>query len=247
MAVPFTVRRVTDPSDSALHAFGQIQEASYYAPDMLIPPEVFPNLLAEGRDGREDRILVAEDAAGKVVGGTVYSLLSGAGFTSFTGVARSVRGQGVGRLLQNATLAGVRAAGLAGLFADSVHPSRQSEADRAAESRMGTDPVARRALAHALGFRTVDLPYWQPVGGENGGPLTDLDLLYCPLTPAGTVPLALVTRTMQDYWRGWLGPERAAQEAQALAERAGHAPEVGLLPATETPAYWATGWATRPA
>lgn len=238
--MPATVRRVTDPRDPALHAFGQIQEESYYAPDMLIPPEFFPRLVVGGNGERQDRLLVAENERGEVVGGTIYSLLSGAGFTSFTGVARSVRGQGVGRQLHDATLADVRAAGLPGLFADSVHASRQNDAERAAERRVGTDPVARRALAHALGFRTVDLPYWQPVGGENGGPLTDLDLLYCPLTPAGTVPLALVTRTMQDYWRGWLGPERAAQEAQALAERAGHTSEVGLLPATETPAYWAT-------
>ncbi len=235
--MPVTVRRVTDPADPALAAFGRIQETSYYAPDMLIPPAYFPRLL-DSSTGREDRILVAENGAGDVLGGTIYSLLSGAGFNSFMGVSREARGQGVGRALQAASLSAVRAAGLPGMFADSVHATRQNAAERAGETRVGTEPHERRVVLGALGFLTVDLPYWQPVGGENGGPLTDLDLLYCPLEPARTVPLALVTATMQDYWRGWLGPERAAAEAAALAERAGNVPEVRLLPATETPAYW---------
>ena len=236
--MPVTVRRVTDPQDPALAAFGRIQEASYYAPDMLIPPEYFPRLVA-GMGDRQDRLLVAEDGAGTVLGGTIYSLLPGAGFNSFMGVAREARGQGVGHLLHRASLDDLRGAGLSGMFADSVHASRQSVTEQAGERRTGTDAVSRRRQLHALGLRTVNLPYWQPVGGEDGGPLKDLDLLYCPLDGGDTVPLALVTQTMQNYWRGWLGPERAATEAQALARRAGQVAEVALLPATETPEYWA--------
>lgn len=239
-APSLTLRRVTDPGDPALAAFGRIQAASYYAPDMLIPPEYFPQLIAGGRAGRKDRLVVAE-LGGEVVGGTLYSLLSGAGFNSFMGVAPGMQGRGVGRALHVASLEDVRAAGLPGLFADSVFAARQSEAERHAEIQTGSDPVVRRQQLHALGLRTVDLPYWQPVGGEDGGPLKDLDLLYCPLDGADTVDtvaLALVTQTMQDYWRAWLGPERARAEALALAERAGNGERVGLLPATETPGYW---------
>lgn len=238
VSLSVTVRRVTDPQDPALAAFGRIQEASYYAPDMLIPPEYFPHLVA-GRGERQDRLLVAEDEAGKVLGGTIYSLLPGAGFNSFMGVAPGAQGRGVGRGLHQASLDDVRGADLSGMFADSVHASRQSATEQAGERRLGTDPVVRRQQLHALGFRTVDLPYWQPVGGPEGGPLKDLDLLYCPLGDSDTAPLALVTQTMQSYWQGWLGPERAAAEAQALAQRAGAVEQVALLPATQTPGYWA--------
>ncbi len=237
MSPNFRVRRVTDPQDPALAAFGRVQQDSYYAPEMLIPPEYFPRLV-EGWGSREDRLLVAETQSGEVLGGTIYSLLSQAGFNSFMGVAGAARGQGVGRALQQASLDEVRASGLPGMFADSVHATRQNRAEQQGEVRVGTDPVTRRQTLGALGFCTVDVPYWQPVGGENGGPLANLDLLYCPLTPARTVPLALVTVTMQDYWQDWLGPERAAAEARALAERAGTPEQVHLLPATETPGYW---------
>lgn len=238
VSAPVTVRRITDPQDPALAAFGRIQEASYYAPEMLIPPEYFPRLVA-GLGERQDRLLVAEDEAGTVLGGTIYSLLPAAGFNSFMGVAPGAQGQGVGRRLHQASLDDVRGAGLSGMFADSVHASRQSASEQAGERRVGTDPVVRRRQLHALGFRTVDLPYWQPVGGPGGGPLKDLDLLYCALDGSDAVSLSLVTQTMQSYWQGWLGPERAAAEAKALAGRAGNVERVALLPATQTPGYWA--------
>lgn len=238
MTTPVTVRRVTDPDDPALTAFGQIQEQSYYAPDMLIPPGAFPHLVAgRGRGERRDRILVAEDVPGRVLGGTVYHLLPGAGFSSFVAVAREARGRGVSRALHTARLEDVRAHGLAGLFADSVFPERQDAADREAEAQVGMDPRVRRRALHALGYRTVDVPYWQPVGGPNGGPLTDLDLLYHSLNGADSVPTDLVTSTLRAYWSAWLGQSRARREAEALAERAGQG-TLALLPATETPRYW---------
>lgn len=238
MTLPVHVRRVTDPHDPALAAFGRIQEESYYAPDMLIPPSAFPHLVAGGGRGpREDRLLVAEDAGGRVLGGTVYHLLPEAGFSSFLAVAREARGRGISRALHQARLEDVRARGLAGLFADSVFPERQDAADREAEARTGMDPLARRRALHALGYRTVDVPYWQPVGGPDGGPLTDLDLLYHPLSGANTVPTALVTGTLHAYWTAWLGRERARREAEALAQRAGR-DTLALLPATQTPEYW---------
>ncbi|SEJ41336.1 hypothetical protein SAMN04488058_107138 [Deinococcus reticulitermitis] len=236
----FTLRRVTAPADPALAAFGRVQAASYSAPEQLIPPQAFAPLLSRRSPEREDRLLVAEDAQGEVIGGTLYALLpeAGAGFNSFMAVSESARGSGVARALQRRTLADLRAVGLAGMFADSVHPSRQSPEEREAEARFGTDPALRRQKLHALGLRTVDLPYWQPVGGPDGGPLKDLDLLYAPQDAADTVPLALVTATLHAYWRPWLGEKRAAQEARALAERAGHLEAVPLLPGTETPGYW---------
>lgn len=243
----FTLRHVTDPSDPAIAAFGRVQEASYYAPDMLIPPEVFGHLITRRSPGREDRLLVAQTPGGEVLGGTLYALLPlpgglrGAGFNSFMAVTRAARGLGVGRALHGETLRVIREAGLAGMFADSVHPARQNEEDRAAEAATGVDPAGRRAALHALGLRTVDIPYWQPVGGPDGGPLTDLDLLFQPAQPARTVPLALVTGILRAYWSGWLGEERARAEAQALADRAGPTEDVPLLPGTSTATWWSEG------
>lgn len=236
MPSPVSVRQVTDPQDPALAAFGAVQERSYYAPDTLIPPGAFGHLLS-GAGQRRNRIVVAEDAAGQVLGGSIYHLLPQAGFSSFVAVAPGARGQGISRLIHAARMEDVRAHGLAGLFADSVFPGRQDAGDREAEARVGMDPLVRRRALHALGYRTVDLPYWQPVGGPNGGPLTDLDLLYAPLDGGDTVPTALVADTMRAYWSGWLGKGRAGQEAQALAERAG-TEALALLPATQTPGYW---------
>lgn len=227
---------MTDPHDPALAAFGRIQERSYFDPGMLIPPQAFPRLVA---DGSRNRLLVAEEAGGQVLGGTLYHLLAGAAFSSFVAVDPAARGRGVSRALHAARLDDVRAHGLAGLFADSVAPDRQSAEERAAEGRVGTDARERRAILHALGYRTVDLPYWQPTGGPDGGPLTDLDLIYQPLDGQDSVAVSLVTGTMEAYWRGWLRPGRARQEARDLARRAG-TDTARLLPATASPAYWST-------
>ncbi|MDO4264481.1 MAG: GNAT family N-acetyltransferase, partial [Deinococcus sp.] len=230
---PVNVRRVTDPADPALDAFAGIQESSYYAPDMLIPPEMFPALVAGRGGGREDRLLVAEDERGAVLGGTLYHLLPGAAFNSFMGVSAAARGRGVGRALQAASLRDAGQHGRAGIFADSVYAGRQSEAERAAEKRTGTDAQQRRQVLGALGLRVVDLGYWQPVGGADGGPVKDLDLLYAPPQENQTsVALDLVLDVLGAYWQAWLGEERTAAELAGLRERAG-AHELALLPATE--------------
>ncbi|WP_420595164.1 GNAT family N-acetyltransferase [Deinococcus sp.] len=236
--MPPTIRRVTDTHDPALSAFGRIQEASYYDPEMLIPAHYFGQMIGDQGGERQNVILVAEDG-GEVVGGTLFHLLpSGAGFSSFMGVALAARGSGAARALHTARMQVIREAGYAGVFADAVHASALSADDLAAEVRVGSDPLLRRVKLNALGFGTVNAPYWQPVGGPDGGPLTDLDLLYCPLEPSNSVPLALVTETLRAYWQSWLGPQRAAHEAQALAQRTGSDP-VALLPATQRPEVFA--------
>src|SRR5437763_701814 len=72
---------------------------------------------------------------------------------------------------------------LRGLFIDVVNPTRMSADELAREQTVGSDPWLRRRIFGRLGFRQVDVQYEQPVGGPNGGPVTNLDLLYCPPQP----------------------------------------------------------------
>jgi hypothetical protein len=106
-----------------------------------------------------------------------------------------------------------------------------SAADRERERTVGSDPWDRRhAFAH-LGFRQVDIRYQQPVGGPDGGPVTILDLLFCPREPAETISTALVAATMEAYWSGWMGERAAHRYALELAGRAEGKSTLALIPA----------------
>ncbi|GGM21239.1 GNAT family N-acetyltransferase [Deinococcus aerophilus] len=238
----FRVRAVTDPADPALAAFGILQNRVYFEPHNLIPATYIGALLRESpgeATERHNTLLVAEDRAGGLLGGTFFHFLSAVrtGFSSFLGVDGAARGQGVARTLHNARWTALmeQSGGTCrGLFIDVVSPGRLSAGQRAAEARVGSDPLARRRAFGALGFATVDVRYEQPVGGPDGGPVTDLDLLYfAPGAPA-RVPAQLVADTMCAYWTPWLGAARAEREAGRLRERAG-GPEVALLPAGQSP------------
>ena len=217
-----TIRAIEEGSDPAIGAFGRLQDRSYFAPEMLIPARYIGQML-RGSGERENHLLVAEDA-GQVVGGVLFHYLRpvNAGFSSFMAVAPERRGQGIARQLHDARLATLdRVAGqpVRGVFIDVVSPERLSDRDRAREEKVGSDPAARRRAFAALGFRRVDVRYEQPVGGPNGGPVTDLDLLYCPRGPATEVDADFVAATLREYWRGWLGEEAASRHSRALRQR----------------------------
>src|SRR5262249_23167444 len=114
-----------------------------------------------------------------------------------------------------------RAAGgqVAGVFIDVVNPTRMSTTELERERRVGSDPWARRVGFEHLGFRQVDIRYEQPVGGPNGGPVTNLDLLFCPHEPSNVVATSLVVNTMRAYWSPWLRGD-AARHAKELESRA---------------------------
>ncbi|WP_407570435.1 GNAT family N-acetyltransferase [Deinococcus altitudinis] len=247
------IRRVTDPNDPAIAAFGTLQDRIYFEPEMLIPARYIVHLLQDNGGARQNVLLLAEEHApdgkpGRLLGGTLFHFLpeAGTGFSSFLGVDPSARGRGVARRLHTArwqalqeVSGGQDGAGRDGagqcraLFIDVVNPARESADQREQERMAGSDATARRQTFHALGFRTVDLAYEQPVGGEDGGPVTDMDLLaYVPGLPE-SIPAALVGATMQAYWTPWLGQAQA--EKAALKLQAGQR-EVALLPAWEGPA-----------
>jgi GNAT superfamily N-acetyltransferase len=220
------IREVTDPDDAAIDGFGRMQNAAYFAPETLIPSQYIPRLLAAQTGARHNFLVVAEMES-HVVGGALFHWLAdaGSGFSSFLGVARDARRQGIARQLHEERLRILdRASGgrVAGVFIDVVNPTRLSEAELQRERNAGSDPWDRRRAFEALGFKQVDIRYEQPVGGPGGGPVTILDLLFYPHEPADSVPTRLVVATMRAYWSSWLrdAAERHARELEARANGA---------------------------
>lgn len=230
------IRQVLDPDDPALPAFGRIQERAYAEPDLLIPPQYFPVMLARQSGERRNLILVAE-AEGQVVGGVIFHCFPrvGTGFSSFMAVSPEMRGMGVGRQLHAARFAALDAAAgprgpVHGLFIDVVAPERLSPEELTQEEAVGSDPVARRRIFHRLGFRKVAVDYFQPAEASGGQPVTSMDLLWCPREEAEWVETDLVVGTMHAYWTPWIGPAAADRNAAELRRLCG-GDRVRLLPA----------------
>jgi GNAT superfamily N-acetyltransferase len=244
MIESLVIRQVDNPQDAALAGFGKMQEAAYFAPETLIPGRYIPQLLANP----ERNFLVVAELEGRVVAGTLFHWLAdaGAGFSSFLGVERGLRGQGIARRLHQRRFEVLdRAAGgqVAGVFIDVVNPLRMPPEELEREHTVGSDSFdRRRAFAH-LGFRQVDIRYEQPIGGPNGGPVTILDLLFCPHEAAADVlglpkraarrakwvPTALVVATMRAYWTPWFGKDKASRYALELESRANQAARLKLI------------------
>jgi GNAT superfamily N-acetyltransferase len=228
------IREVTDPTDPAIDGFGRMQLAAYFAPETLISAQYIPRMLANGETGTRRNFLVVAEIDRHVVGGTLFHWLAdaGTGFSSFLGVERERRGQGIARRLHVERFALLdRAAGgtAPGVFIDVVNPGRMPPAELEREQQVGSDPWLRRRVFGRLGFRQVDIRYEQPVGGPNGGPVTILDLLFCPREPADWVATALVATTMQAYWSPWLGESAARHHAEVLTARAGGQDRLRLI------------------
>jgi GNAT superfamily N-acetyltransferase len=227
------IREVRDPADPAIAAFGRMQRAAYFAPETLIPAQYIPTMLEHETAARHDFLIVAE-VAGRLVGGTLFHWLvaPGVGFSSFMGVDRDMRGHGIARLMHEERFRVLdRAAGgrAPGVFIDVVNPARLSTEDLERERSVGSDPWVRRRIFAHLGFGQVDIRYEQPVGGPHGGPVTTLDLLYCPRDPADSVATALVVETMRAYWSPWLGATEAGRHARELESRADGRESLALI------------------
>lgn len=232
------IRQITDPQDPAIASFGRLQDRTYADPEMLIPASIMPRMLAARTTGERINLMLVAEQTGEVVGGTFFHYFAGVntGFSSFLTVAPEVRGQGVAKALHAARFglldreAGAKAPAH-GVFIDVVVPERLSPGEVAAERAVGSDPWDRRRIFHRMGFRKVDVSYFQPAEGSGGTAITTMDLLYCPHTPADTVPTDLVAGTMLAYWTPWLGRAAAERNAAELRRRCG-GDSVALLPAT---------------
>jgi len=235
------IREITEPHDSAIDGFGRMQEAAYYAPENLIPATYIPSMLSGATGSRRNFLIVAEAEDDRVVGGALFHWLAeaGSGSSSFLGVAREFRKQGIARALHETRfriLERVSGDQVAGVFIDVVNPVRMSAQELERERQAGSDPWGRRRAFERLGFGQVDIRYEQPVGGPNGGPVTILDLLFSPRLPANRVATSLVVATMRAYWSPWLG-KAAEHHARELGRRANGAEWLALISPASNPSY----------
>jgi GNAT superfamily N-acetyltransferase len=218
------LRRITTANDPAIASFGQLQERTYFEPDMLIPASIIGQMLEWSNHDRENILLILEDS-GRVVAGTLFHFLrkTNVGFSSYLAVDQDFRGQGLARKLHQARFAvldEISGDTVKGLFIDVVNPARLSTAELELEHSVGSDPSTRLKAFASLGFKRVDVRYEQPVGGENGGAVTNMDLLFCPRDAATSILTNLVTQTMRTYWTPWLGAKMAVLESKKLETRA---------------------------
>jgi GNAT superfamily N-acetyltransferase len=232
------LRRVTDANDPGIAGFGRLQNATYFEPDMLIPAQYIARMLGWSDERRQNVLLVIEDSSleleTQVVAGTLFHYFTAphTGFSSYLAVTREERGHGLARRLHDArleVLMELSSNTLEGIFIDVVNPARLSAEELEAEHAIGSDPTGRLEAFSKLGFKRVNVRYEQPTGGADGGPVTNMDLLFCPRVPAETVATQLVADTMRAYWLGWLSETRAIREAEALQARAG-GERIALLP-----------------
>ncbi|GAC1316370.1 MAG: GNAT family N-acetyltransferase [Chloroflexota bacterium] len=240
-----TLRQITEPDDPAIQGFGRMQTAVYFAPETLIPATYIPLLISPDEQiGKRRNFLLVAEHDGQVVGGALFHWLAdpGAGFSSFMGVDQAFRGHGLARQLHERRLTILDAAAggtknMVGVFIDVVNPTRLSPEELQRETLAGSDPWSRRRVFERLGFRQVGIRYEQPVGGPNGGPVTSLDLLFCPHEPRDTIPTDFVVATMRTYWGAWLA-ERGRIYSEQLRERAQGQTELPLVSPVPDKARW---------
>ncbi len=224
------LRRVLEKDDPAIAGFGRLQNRTYFEPDMLIPAQYIGQMLEQNQ---RNALLVLEDA-GRVVAGTLFHYLAktNVGFSSYMAVDQDFRGLGLARRLHLArfeTLEEIAGEIVMGLFIDVVNPLRLSSTEIDLEHSIGSDPSARLKAFASLGFKRLNVRYEQPVGGENGGAVTNMDLLFCPRETADSVATSLVVETMRAYWTGWLNAKTVSSASRNLETRAG-GERIQLLP-----------------
>lgn len=193
---------------------------------------------ARSAAGREFRVLVAENEAGQVIGGSVFSYVprTNCGFSEYLVLEPHRRGRGLGRELFDARLAMLDALAKAngqvrcrGLFIEVDSPTRMPAAVLEAERALGMDPEERLRIFAHFGFRRVDLPYFQPPLGPGKAPVEYLDLLFAPspwTEPVGVLPVALILETLAPIWSAWT--DASAEYLQMLRQRIGAARLVAL-------------------
>jgi GNAT superfamily N-acetyltransferase len=239
------LKSVVDPFDPDLAALSRLMDMTFADPNIVLGLDRMQEFLSANRpDGpRRFCVLVAKDAE-QVVGGCVFSHVasSNCGFSEYMLTDRSLRGQGIGRLLFDArkTILDAEAARLGlgacnGVFIEVEHPDRSPADFAVAERETALEGWERLRIFDHLGFRRVEVPYVQPPLAEDKHPIEYLDLLFASWNPSTSehIPAAWVLDTVDAIWTAWT-PRTAAGHLETLKRRVPSA-AVALQPALDSP------------
>lgn len=236
------LRRVSDTTDPALAELSRLMSALFADPDVVLPLERLQAFLTErpGTAGRTFRVLAAE-AAGALVGGTVFSYVpaSNCGFSEYLVVRKDLHGRGIGRRLVDARRAHLDDQALQsgnaqcqGLFIEADNPGRTPAALQVRERETAMDSLVRLQLFAHLGFFRVDMAYVQPALARDQLPVTYLDLLCAPWDEQALqdrrIPAEWVYATVGPIWDSW-ADARDEPHSSVLRTRLGEA-SLALLP-----------------
>jgi len=232
------LNEITRPDDPRLAAFAALLLRTFSDPNSVLGLDRMQEFLTE-RNGREFTVLVVEDEAGRVIGGSVFSYVPKAncGFSEYLVVEPHARGGGLGRKLfdrRKGILDG-RAArhgsgACRGLFIEVDSPERMPPEVLEAERDSSIDARERLRIFGHLGFRRVDVQYVQPPLGTGKEAVDYLDLLFASWqSEMALIPAEWILDTVEPVWRSWT-PVTAAQYLQEFRDRLGSARLVSLEP-----------------
>jgi GNAT superfamily N-acetyltransferase len=239
-----SLTEVTRPDDPRLAQLAELLLRTFLDPNSVLGLERMQQFLTES-DKRIFNALVAEDDAGHVTGGSVFSYVpaSNCGFSEYLVLEGERRGRGIGRQLFDRRAAILDAYAsrhghlrCAGLFIEVDNPERTPSEMLEADRASSIDAYERLRIFAHLGFLKVDVAYVQPPLGPGKQPVDYLDLLFAPSPwhlPMGVIPVESILTTLDPIWSAWT-PDDAARYLAELRERIGPARLVSLLPLSGT-------------
>lgn len=232
------LNELTRPDDPRLAAFAALLLRTFSDPNSVLGLDRMQEFLAEHVD-RVFNVLVVEDSAGGVLGGSAFSYVPKAncGFSEYLVVAPHVRGSGLGRRLydhRKRILDGLAArhgsGGCRGLFIEVDSPQRTPTEILEAERESSIDAHQRLRIFCHLGFQRVDVQYVQPPLGAGKAAVEYLDLLFASWqSEMDVLPAEWILQTVEPIWSGWT-PATAARYLQEFRDRIGSARLVSLRP-----------------
>ena len=229
------VREVTDPDDPAIAGFGEMQNAAYFAPETLDPGAVHPSpaggadrrapqLSHRGGDGRAGRGWRAVSFSGRG-GQWLFQLPRGGALVSPAwGCAALARGTPAGCWSELLRAASPACSSTWSTLRACLLQSSSASARPARTPGIAAAPSSTWA-SNRWTFATSS-----PSAARTAGPVTILDLLFCPRSPSATgTDTSLVVATMRAYWSPWLRRRRRApREELEVPRQRGHRAGIDL-------------------
>ena len=221
------LNEITRPDDPRLAALAALLLRTFSDPNSVLELDRMQEFLTE-RGDRVFNVLVVDDSADRVIGGSVFSYVPKAncGFSEYLVVEPHARGGGLGRKLfdeRKRILDGLAArhgfGACRGLFIEVDSPVRTPTELLEAERESSIDAHERLRIFSHLGFRRVGIRYVQPPLGADKEAVEYLDLLFAAWqSEAAVIPAEWIVETVEPIWSAWSGA-RAATYLEQLRER----------------------------